>query len=623
MTAQAPPPIRVNPLLQAALTAVFVALLTTVFVLNKRHAANETTGTIAAGADRRGKPTLDPAAALGRYGFYFTEVSRASGVNVTHATPHLDPRFGPIRERVADMGASVAVADFDGDGWQDFYVTNSGENSKNHLFHNNRDGTFTDVAEAMGVADLNRDGTGVSMGAVWGDAENSGYEDLLVYKWGRPRLFRNNGGKSFTDITAKSGLPTWMNCNTAIWLDYDGDGKLDLLLCGYFDEKLDMWHLPNTSVMPDSIEYATNGTGKHLFHGNGDGTFTEVTDQVGLNTKTWTLAAGAADLRGTGHPDIFLANDYGVAEYWENDGGKRFRNVAKEVGVGTSPKSGMDVAFGDVLNQGKESIYVSNITEDGVLLQGNNLWVPHAATAGATTYDNLANDMGIGNGGWSFGAQFGDLNNDGFLDLYLVNGYLSQDPTKSYWYDYSKVAGGNKAIISDITQWPPLNGSSLSGYQQKRVWLSDGAGRYTDIAQAVGVTDNYDGRAVALVDLWNRGVLDAVVANERGPLLIYKNTVAPGRHWVTYALQGAPGRSNRSAIGAAVTVYWKGQKQLQFVSGGIGFCSENQRALHFGLGTTAHIEKVEIRWPSGMRQTLTAPGDLAVDAAHIVKEPLQ
>src|SRR5262249_37592537 len=158
-----------------------------------------------------------------------------------------------------------------------------------------------------------------------------------------------------------------------------------------------------------------------------------------------------------------------------------------------------------------------NIWEDGILLQGNNLWVPGPPTpSGTLPYQNLAQDMGVERGGWSWGAQFGDLNNDGTLDLYLVNGYVSLDRDKSYWYDFSKIAGGQTRVISDAKNWPSMENRSLAGYQQKRVWLNDGAGKFTDVAQAVGVTDTHDGRAVALVDLWNRGMLDVVVANQCG-----------------------------------------------------------------------------------------------------------
>jgi hypothetical protein len=213
--------------------------------------------------------------------------------------------------------------------------------------------------------------------------------------------------------------------------------------------------------------------------------------------------------------------------------------------------------------------------------------------------------MNVEIGGWSFGAQFGDLNNDGTLDLYLVNGYVSADRNKNYWYDFSKIAGGNSAIISDAAHWPSMDGRSLSGYQQKRVWLNDGAGKFVNVAQAVGASDVYDGRSVAMVDLWNRGVLDVVVANQRGPLLIYKNTVAPENKWIGFELEGTA--SNRSAIGAEVRVFWDGKQQVQQITGGGGFCSQNQRRLHFGLGKNPRLEKVEIRWPSGKTQMVEQP----------------
>jgi hypothetical protein len=359
-------------------------------------------------------------------------------------------------------------------------------------------------------------------------------------------------------------------------------------------------------MMPESFEYAQNGGRKYLFHNLGDGRFEEQSAQLGINSRRWALAASAADLRETGYPDLFIANDYGVAELFNNQGGKRFDEVGEKTGVGFAPKSGMNVAFGDILNQGKLAIYVTNISEEGVLLQGNNLWVPREGTAGdALRYDNLAREMGVELGGWSFGAQFGDLNNDGTLDLYLTNGYVSADKGTSYWYDFSKIAGGNSAIISDAKNWPAMQGRSLSGFQQKRVWLNDGAGRFTEVAQMVGATDTFDGRSVAQADLWNRGVLDVLVANQRGPLLVYKNTVAPENKWIEFELEGTA--SNRSAIGARVTVFWDGRQQVQEVSGGSGFCAQNQRRLHFGLGKNARLERVVIRWPSGKIETLNAP----------------
>jgi hypothetical protein len=594
-----------NRIARVLLALFFIALLATPFVIKRISAGRE--------AD---KSKTDAATALARHGFYLEEVSHSAGINFIHQSPKLDPKLDPIMPEVASMGASVSIVDFDRDGWPDIYVTNSAIGSRNALYRNMHDGTFKDVAGEVGLADVNQPGTGVSTGAVWGDYDNDGYEDLFLIKWGRPELFHNDQGHGFTRVTEQAGLPPWINANTAIWLDYDGDGLLDLFVGGYYSENIDLWHLSTTRIMPESFEYAKNGGRKYLFHNLGNGKFEELSAKVGIDSRRWALAAAAADLRGTGHPDLFVANDYGVSELYFNDG-KRFHEVGEQTGVGFAPKSGMNAAFGDILNQGRYAVYVSNISEDGILIQGNNLWMPKEGTTGdATKYQNLARDFGVELGGWSFGAQFGDLNNDGTLDLYLTNGYISLDRNRSYWYDFSKVAGGNSTIIGDAKNWPAFDGRSLSGYQTKRVWLNDGAGKFVDVAQAVGATDVYDGRSVALVDLWNRGVLDVVVANQNGPLLLYKNTVAPRNEWIEFELEGTS--SNRSAIGAQVTLFWNGQKQVQEVSGGSGFAAENDRRLHFGLGTNPQIENVVIRWPSGKLQTIDKP---AANQLHKMKEP--
>jgi hypothetical protein len=587
------------------LIILFVALLATPIAIKRLAARREV-----------GKSKLDANQALARYGFYFQEVAHASGIDFVHQAPTLDHKLDHIMPQVAAMGAGASIVDFDRDGWQDIYLTNSGEGSKNCLYRNQGDGTFKDVAGEVGIADLNEPDTGVSMGAVWGDYDNDGYDDLFLYKWGRPELFHNDGGRHFTRVTEQAGLPAWVNANTAIWFDYDGDGLLDLFVGGYYSEDVDLWHLKTTRMMPESFEYAKNGGRKYLFHNLGSGKFEEVSAKLGINSRRWALAASAADLRGSGHQDLFVANDYGVSELYFNNG-KEFREVGEQTGVGFAPKSGMTAAFGDVLNQGKYAVYVSNISEDGVLIQGNNLWVPQEGTSGdGLRYENLARALGVEMGGWSWGMQFGDLNNDGTLDLYLTNGYVSADRNKSYWYDFSKVAGGNSAIIGDAKNWPAMEGRSLSGYQQKRVWVNDGAGKFNDVAQAVGATDTYDGRSVAFADLWNRGVLDVIVTNQRGPLLIYKNTVAPDSKWVDFELEGTA--SNRSALGAEVKLYWSGKQQVQTVSGGSGFCAENQRRLHFGLGKNPQIERAVIRWPSGKVETIEKPLPGQVNK---VKEP--
>lgn len=596
-----------NPVYRIILTVVFVGLLASAAVLS-RSSAQRSGGAVG---------PRDAQAAVTRHGFALTEVSKSMGIDFVHQAPKLHSSLDHIMPQVASMGAGVSVVDYDRDGWNDLYVTNSGEGSKNRLYRNQEGAGFKDVAEQAGVADLNRQGTGVSMGAIWGDYDNDGFEDLFVYKWGRPELFHNEGGKSFTRVTETAGLPEWANANSAVWFDYDRDGRLDLFLGGYYRSDLDLWNLTSTRIMPESFEYARNGGRKYLFRNLGEGKFADVTAATGLESSRWALAAAAADLRGTGYPDLVIANDYAVSEFFANEGGRRFREIGKQVGIGERPKSGMNVAFGDIRNDGRFAMYITNISEEGVLVQGNNLWVPDPGTSGAgLKYVNLAEDMDVSLGGWSFGAQFGDLNNDGSADLFLTNGYVS-DNDKSYWYDFSKIAGGNTAIIGDAANWPPMEGRSLSGRQRKRVWLNDGAGKFNDVASQVGVNETFDGRAVALADFTNTGALDVVVAHQKAPLLLYKNSVAPEHDWIELELEGT--NSNRSAIGAEVRVFWGGQQQLQQVSGASGFCAQNQRRLHFGLGKGAKIEKVHIRWPSGREQTLTG---LEVRKLHRLKEPV-
>ena len=590
-------------LAKIVLALLLLALLATPFVIRKMYHTDEPA-----------KP--DMTTATSRYGFYFEEVAKKSGIDFVHTAPTLDPKLDHIMPQIASMGAGVAVADFNRDSWPDIYVTNSGEDSMNALYRNNRDGTFTDVAKEVGVADVNRRDSGVSMGAIWGDYDNDGYEDLFVYKWGRPELFHNDGGSSFSRVTDAAGLPAWINANTALWFDYDLDGLLDLFIGGYFREDLNLWKLNTTEIMPESFEYARNGGRKYLYRNLGDGRFEEVSEKLGIKSNRWALAVGAADLRGTGYPDLFIANDYGVSELYLNDHGKRFVEAGEKTGVGFAPKSGMNVSFGDVMNSGQQSIYVSNISEEGILLQGNNLWMPRPGTSGDDLkFDNAASGFNVELGGWSWGAQFADLNNDGNVDLFLTNGFASLEPGSNYWYDFSKVTVGNNTIIGDAKNWAPMNNRSLSGYQTKRVWLNDGAGRFNDVAQAVGVTETLDGRGVAVADLWNRGVMDVIVANQRAALLIYKNHADAANKWLGLDLEGSA--SNRSAIGTQVTAYWNGQKQVKEVHGGIGFCAQNDRRIYFGFGKADKIDKIVIRWASGKTQTIESP---ELNRIHKLKE---
>ncbi len=554
---------------------------------------------------------------LKKYGFYLEPVNHLAGIDFRHLCPEVDPKLKNIEAQIASMGASVSIVDYDRDGWEDIYFTNSRQGSANALYHNLKNGKFEDVAPSLGIADVNKKGTGVSMGAIWGDYDNDGYRDLLLYKWGKPELFHNEKGKGFLDVTAGSGLPSWVNANSAIWFDFNNDGLIDIFLGGYYKEEFDLSHLSTTKVMPESFRYANNGGRNYLLENLGNGKFKDVTGEYGLNSTKWTLAAASADFNGDGFPDLFIANDYNVNELYINEKGKKFSEVGRQAGIGNIPKSGMSVSFGDINNKGVTGIYNTTITEQGILIQDNNYWEPQDNSTGSPypRFVNLAQISGINNAGWSYGAQFGDLNNDGNMDLYVANGFISAKKGTSYWYDYSKVTGGNSSIIEDAQNWPDMKGKSQSGYEQNKIWLNEGDGVFEDVSNEVCPYVTYDSRAVATADLFNDGKLDVIVANQNNIPLVYKNELQNGNHWIEFDLQGTV--TNADAIGAKVVLEWDGKKQVQTVTGGMGFSSQSQHRLHFGIGKSSKIEKATIYWPTGRK---TVIDNLQVDKLIVIKE---
>ena len=259
--------------IRPAVNALFVILLVTPFFL-AWWLARDSDDTIA-----------------GQYGFYLTDATAAAGIDFVHAKPALDPALDPIMSHLTALGASVSVMDYDNDGWQDLYVTTSQKGFPNALYRNLSNGSFEEVAEQVGLAQANDNG-GVSMGSVWGDYDNDGFEDVFIYKWGRQRLYRNQGDGVFADATGESGLGRWMNANSAVWTDVDRDGLIDLYVGGYFSEVHDLWRVTTTRIMQESFEYANNGGHNYLFLNRGDGRFEDVTEEYGADCTRWTMSVG-------------------------------------------------------------------------------------------------------------------------------------------------------------------------------------------------------------------------------------------------------------------------------------------------------------------------------------------
>ncbi len=587
---------------------------------------------------------LDRAAVLtprtsrtGEVALKLRDVAHEVGVDFRHVATTLDPKLDNIAPHVSAMGAAVAVIDFDGDGWSDLYATTSRFGEPNALYRNRGDGRFENVAERAGLAQLNVPGEGVSMGTVWADYDNDGHIDCFAYRWGQQMLLRNKGDGTFEDVSARSGVRRWMNSNGATWIDYDRDGFVDLYIAGYFRSDLDLWNLRSPRIMQSSFEFATNGGDNVLLRNRGDGTFEDVTERTGTNSTRWSLAVAAADLDGDGWSDLYVANDYGPEELFRNIEGQRFERMGG-IGLEETSKSGMSVTLGDFENRGRLGVFVTNISKERFLFQGNNLRQNLLAERGRMV--NLTEDTSsvrardVVDCGWAWGAQFGDLDNDGLLDLFVANGFVSASRERDYWYGMSKVAGGAGGVFEDATKWEPMEDRSLSGYERSRLLLGCGNCKFEDVAPKVGVDDRYDGRAVAFADLFQRGALDVIVANQSGPLLIYTSEVDPARNWVQFELRASV--SNRSAIGAELTLHFAGQQQRQAVLAGNGFCSQNEFVLHFGLGAAEEVEKAVLRWPNGRAETLWPKTsgkdaallrpderilDLAVRRRHRIEEP--
>jgi enediyne biosynthesis protein E4 len=538
----------------------------------------------------------------------FVDVTAAAGVVHVHHKPILDAKLSNIMSWVSSVGAAAAAADVDGDGWMDLYLTDSRKGEPNRLFRNNGDGTFSDIASAAGVAEVNNDG-GVSMDCVFGDYDNDGFPDLFVVRWGRDVLFRNNGDGTFADVSDRvfsrsdgGAGSEWANGNAAIFYDYNLDGLLDLYVGNYFDD-VDLWNLESTRIMHDDFERARNGGRNFLFRGNSDGTFTEVGKSLGVDDPGWTLAVGSADVNNDGWPDLYCADDFGPDQLFVNRGDGTFANET-ETAIGFDTKKGMNVDFGDINNDGWLDVYVTNITTAEYLREGNMLWHNNGLNdRGDVWFTDIAVETGTQDGGWGWGGKFFDYDSDGHLDLFTVNGFISAGEG-NYWYDLASwtVLGEDAA---EARNWPPIGDRSFSGHERFRFWRNQGFETFTQRANEVGLDSDRDGRGIVVFDYDNDGDLDVYVANQNQAGQLFRNDGRSSGHWLQIALDtgGADG-VNRDAIGARVTVVTDDGLQIRERDGGNGFCGQSDPRIYFGLGANKTAKLIEIRWPDGKLQYL-------------------
>jgi hypothetical protein len=526
----------------------------------------------------------------------FVEIARQAGVAFTHRTRTFDNAYAEIMAGYTALGAAVAVADFDGDGWEDLFLTDSAEHGSNHLYRNLTGDTgelrFAEVTAAAGVGTGN-DASNATADALWLDYNGDGRADLFVVRFGRSQLFRNLGGGRFREVGAQAGLDRYANAITAVAFDHDRDGDVDLFVGSYF-QPVNVFAPDTPRFFPESFETADNGGGVTLWRNEGGGRFVDATGEAGIALSGWTLDLGHADFDGDGDEDLFVACDFGTDRLLVNDGDGTFTDRTREA-LGIDTKKGMNAEWGDYDNDGRLDLYVSNITDD-YMREGNFLWHNN----GDGTFTDVARETGTHDTGWGWGARFLDFDNDGWLDLYVVNGWVSAGP-QSYVPDIFAMIVRPDVDLVDVRSWPPMGNKTLSGFQRKRLFHNLGNGLFADVAPRHGLDSDRDGRGIAVADLDRDGRLDLVVANAGSAAQLYRNVVAPVGGWIGLELVGRA--SNCDAVGAQVRATAGGRTQLRFVDGGNSFAGQGSRRLHFGVGPASAVERIEVRWPSGAEQS--------------------
>jgi hypothetical protein len=503
---------------------------------------------------------------------------------------------------IETTGTGVAVFDYDNDGWPDIFIV-SGTTLESvpdpgaptsHLYHNNHDGTFTDVTAKAGVTHA-----GWGQGVCVGDYDNDGYEDLYVTYYGKNVLYHNNGNGTFTDVSEKAGVAgtggAWGS--GCAFLDYDRDGKVDLFVATYVDfdvktapkpgERAEcLWKGVPVMCGPRGLPWSAN----ILYHNRGDGTFEDVTKKAHIDKTNghYALSASPFDYDDDGWPDIFVACDSTPSILYHNNKDGTFTDTAVSAGAAFNEdgkeQAGMGSTIGDYNGDGHLDIFKTNFSDDTSTLYRNN---------GNGTFDDTTFAAGLGLHtqylGW--GTMFFDAENSGWPDLILVNGHVYPEVDKQH-------LGSN--------------------YEEPRIFYhNNGNGTFSEISAGAGpgITTPSSSRGLAIGDFWNDGKLSAVVSNMNAPPSLLINQVKNGNHWVAIKTEGV--KSNRDGLGARIRVKAGARILVDEVRSGSSYISNNDRRVHFGLGSVTQIDWIEIRWPSGLTEMSERPG---IDRILALKE---
>lgn len=527
----------------------------------------------------------------------FVDVTSRLGINFQYRSSHTSRKY-----LLETMGAGVALFDYDNDGRLDIFLVNgaplgdptpkgtipqkTGPEYWNRLYHQKPDGTFEDVTARAGLQ-----GVGYGMGVAVGDYDNDGFEDLYVTAYGGNRLYHNNGNGTFTDVTLTAGVAGSGWSTAAAWVDLDGDGFLDLVVLRYLDWDFDdLWcgeHKEGYRAYchPDHFKPIS----PLVYHNNKNGTFTEIGEKAGLSKPAKGLGLAIADYDRDGHIDFFVANDSMMEFLYHNKGDGTFEDVAlvSEVAVDIDGRTyaGMGVDFADYNNDGWPDLVVTDLANQRYALYLNN---------GDGSFNYVSPNAGLAqmtlaHSGW--GVRFLDYDNDGWKDLLIAQGH----DLDTIELNFPHLHYREPMLLARNTGHGFVDVSAQSGSVFAQPWVA---------------------RGLAIGDLDNDGRLDAVVTTNDGPVHVLHNQTQTQNHWLLLRLVGHS--SNRDAIGAEVELVTAAGSQFATVSTASSYLSASDKRVHFGLGKESSIQRIEIRWPSGIRQTIK---DVRADQILQIDEP--
>jgi hypothetical protein len=527
----------------------------------------------------------------------FEEKTDQAKVKVRHHTRIFNGPYADVLRMFTSGGAAVAVGDMDGDGLDDMFVTDSDTGKRSFLYRNNGDGAFTEMAEKAGVAGGN-DPMSIVADALWFDYDNDGRQDLLVARFGTPLLYHNEGNGKFKNVSQNSGFTKFGNTIAVVAFDYDRDGLLDVMFGNYF-KPVNLLDLKTHSVLPNDLDNAVNGGGVTLWKNLGNGRFVETTEKAGFSGHTgWTLDIGHGDLNNDGWQDIYLACDYGTDRMYLNNGDGTFRDVTEKA-IGIDTRKGMNAELGDYDNDGWLDVYVTNITDE-YMKECNMLW--HNNHDG--TFTDISKETNTCATLWGWAAKFGDWDNDGWLDLFVVNG-LRSGSKDNYIPVLLPLITTPGVDFTDVRLWPKIGDMTWSGYQKKKMFRNMAGQTFKEISAEAGTDNDRDGRGLGIADFDNDGRLDIYQANADQDSIYYRNTSEGVGNWVQFRLTGT--KSNRDAIGARIKLTAGGLTQIREIDGGNGYAGQSTKRAHFGIGAAKKIDAVEIRWPSGQWEKIAPP----------------